>query len=524
MIKRLLIISALALSAVTATAFAEGNGYINITSPSKIEILEQDAPVYLFGEDKPDGTPNDEFYAQYQWNLEQINMPKVWAKGYRGEGATICVIDSGLNLEHDDFDVSRVVGKYNIFDENDDVTDAVAKYVESDSGTYVESKGNMIPIEEFIAGGGVVTEETVKYEKKKEGHGTLVTGIISAITNNGKGIAGVADKADIVVVKAFDADHETDTDMLISTLEYVALNYPEVDVINMSEGTVEAMDNDSKNKFKKAVDALVDKGVIIIASVGNEGNSLVSYPAGFDNVIGVGGTSKNKVKCAFSQFNDSVFVSAPGGIENPGNKNNHIATLGSTGNDIVAASGTSFAAPQVAGIAAIAKSIYPELTTNQFKEILKKTSEDLTAVPSYFDEEFTEQLGDLTGYDTLYGYGLIDADKIITEVEKLKNNEYTADSYRVLDYVKDEEGAGVVVETDDLSASVYIASYDENNAPLSVRRVDISDLESEAAENGIYCRYRIPLLENEPEPSKLFLWHGMIGCKTWEPSTETTIE
>lgn len=485
MIKRLLIISALALSALTATAAAQGNGYIDILSPSKLELSEQDAPVYMFSEgDTFTGAPNDTFYAQYQWNLKQINMPKVWAKGYRGEGATICIIDSGLN-EHDELDKNRIVGKYNIFNGSDNITDAVAS----------------------VNGSG---------EKVVTGHGTLVTGIISASTNNNKGIAGVADKADIVVVKAFDADLETSTETLISALEYVAKNHPEVDVINMSEGTVEVMDNASKKKFQDAVNALVDKGVIIVASVGNEGSSLVSYPAGFDNVIGVGGTSSNKVKCVFSQFNESVFVSAPGGIESLENHDNPIATLDSAEKDsIVATSGTSFAAPQVAGIAAIAKSIYPKLTTNQFKEILKKTSEDLKTVPSYFDEEFAEQLGDLTGYDTLYGYGLIDADGIITEVEKLAENEYNADSYHALDYVKDEEGASVVVETDDMNASIYIASY-EDNALSSVRRVDIGDLESETDDSGKYCRYKIPLLENEPEPSKLFLWNGMKGCMTWE--------
>lgn len=489
MIKRLLIISALALSALTATAAAEGNSYINILSPSKLELSEQDAPVYMFSKtDTFTDTPNDILYEEYQWNLRQINMPKVWAKGYRGEGATVCIIDSGLNLEHEELDKNRIVGKYNIFDGSENITDSVAGVNEAG-------------------------------EKVIEGHGTLVTGIISAATNNGKGIAGIADKADIIVVKAFDADHETNTDTLISALEYVAKNYSEVDVINMSLGTVETMDDASKKKFQKAVNAVVDKGVIVVASVGNEGNSLVSYPAGFDNVIGVGGTSSNKVKCIFSQFNDSVFVSAPGGIESLENQDNPIATLDRTGNDIVAISGTSFAAPQVSGVAAIAKSIYPELTTNQFKEILKKTSEDLTAVPSYFDDEFAEQLGDLTGYDELYGYGLVDADKVITEVEKLAKNEYGADSYRTFEYVSDGENPGVVVETDDLNASVYIASYD-GNALSSVRRVDISDLESETDDSGNYCRYKIPLLENEPEPSKLLLWHGMAGCKIWEPEAE----
>lgn len=453
------------------------------------------------------GTPNDTFYVDerdIQWNLKQINMPEVWAKGYHGAGTTICIIDSGLNLEHEDLAVSHVIDTYNVFDGSKNVPDSVIKE----------------------------TEEGKEYI---DGHGTYVTGVISAITNNGKGIAGIADEADIVVIKAFDAQVETtNTDTLVAALEYVMKNHPEVGVINMSLGTDEAMDDGPKKKFQDAIDKAVDMGMIVIAAVGNKGSDKISYPAGLNNVIGVGGTDENNVKCDFSQYNNSVFVSAPGDYvgdnltAGPDDLNKAIPTLawdGKEGDECVTVNGTSVAAPHVAGVAAIAKSIYPELTANQFKEILKKTSTDLTAVPP--EEKFAQlSEDDLKGYDELYGYGLIDADKIITEVEKLAGKtqfEYDADNYRDLKYVNDEEGARVVVKTDDLNASVYIVSYDDNNVLSSVRRVDIIDLESEADDDGKCCRYKIPLLENEPEPSKLFLWNGMVGCKTW-PETETTIE
>lgn len=447
---------------------------------SSIENIGKDARVYLLddGNDTPFEIPNDPGYKRYQWNFPQINMNAVWKKGCRGEGATVCIIDSGLNIGHEDLDESNVISAYNVFDDTEDITDHI-------------------------------------------GHGTFVTGIIAAKTNNKMDLAGIADKSKIVSIKAFDNGKATNTSTLIKALDEV-YNTDEIDVLNMSLGTDtdKQIEEATLDMFEEAINKVIDKGVIVIAAVGNDGSEGLSYPAAFENVIGVGAVAENKHKCDFSQFNESVFVVAPGGKEitieeaDTEEESREIVGLsGSTSDGLMAGHGTSFAAPHVAGVAAIAKSIYPDLNTAQFKEILKNTSEDL---------------GD-SGYDTYYGYGLIDADKVITEVEKLAPEKtpmpsaspsptpiaeptptptpgfvLNPDDYRELTYVK--ESGKAVIETDDREAVVYAVKFD-GAALKSIEMIKIKDLPSN--DEG---SYEILLSE---APTKLFLWHGMIGCKKW---------
>lgn len=332
---------------------------------SAIKCIGRDVPLYLFDDDDFE-KPNDPAYVQgYQWNIDKINIMPVWKKGYRGENATVCVIDSGLNVNHEDISREKIISTYNVFDGSEDVTD------------------NM-------------------------GHGTMVTGIISAKINNKKAIAGIADKSNIISIKAFDDLQDTNTSTLIKVLDKVC-DTEGIDVLNMSLGTSpgQTIDPATVKMFQEAIDKVVNKGIIVIASVGNAGNEELSYPAALSNVIGVGAVSKNKLRCAFSQYNDSVFVVAPGGNENSlENTEDGITSLYNDTNSIGIGSGTSHAAPHVSAVAAIAKSIYPDLTAEWFMDILKETSEDL---------------GD-RGYDTYYGYGLIDAEKIIDAVNKLSLN------------------------------------------------------------------------------------------------------
>lgn len=507
MIKKLLITAALAIMATAASVSAE-EGYIfqlkdnailpfsvtegveslvadeaiyradsledvyKFADKSAIKCIGRDVPLYLFDDDDFE-KPNDPAYVQgYQWNIDKINIMPVWKKGYRGENATVCVIDSGLNVNHEDISREKIISTYNVFDGSEDVTD------------------NM-------------------------GHGTMVTGIISAKINNKKAIAGIADKSNIISIKAFDDLQDTNTSTLIKVLDKVC-DTEGIDVLNMSLGTSpgQTIDPATVKMFQEAIDKVVNKGIIVIASVGNAGNEELSYPAALSNVIGVGAVSKNKLRCAFSQHNDSVFVVAPGGNENSlENTEDGITSLYNDTNSIGIGSGTSHAAPHVSAVAAIAKSIYPDLTAEWFMDILKETSEDL---------------GD-RGYDTYYGYGLIDAEKIIDAVKKLSLNpptpkptptptpiptptpvpkptptpgfQFDPDNYVELEY--DKESGAITVETYDREAVLYAAKFDGAKL-VSVQKFALNTIGDDDSE--IYTIYP------EEEPTKLFLWHGMIGC------------
>ncbi|MGN0149124.1 MAG: S8 family peptidase, partial [Clostridia bacterium] len=328
-----------------------------------IDFITEDCLVYLFG--FPDDAPSDPYYEISQWNLPMINMPAVWKKGYRGENATVCVLDSGLWIDHPDIIKDNIINSYDVFTKTTDVSDIV-------------------------------------------GHGTFVTGTIAAAINNNTGISGIADKTNIISLKIFN-QKTTNLSYILEALDKIDKDY-DIDVLNMSLGTSATEISDSAKKLlKDAVDKLVDKNIIVVAAVGNTGHldNAVNYPAGFENVIGVGGVASNKNLCYFSQHNDSVFLVAPGGIEKQGDSAGHLCGLGITEGtgSYVYGGGTSYSTPQVSAVAAIAKSIYPELTPKQFQDILAQTSEDL---------------GD-KGYDTSYGYGLLNADAVVKAVEDIKN-------------------------------------------------------------------------------------------------------
>ena len=117
-----------------------------------------------------------------------------------------------------------------------------------------------------------------------------------------------------------------------------------------------------------------------------------SYPGAYEDVIAVGSVDKNMNVSSFSNKNDSVFVVAPG---------EDVYSLGTLPFTVYKSSGTSFSAPFVSGLAAMLKEKYPQMGQKDFGEILKASSKDLGE----------------PGYDTSYGYGLIQVPQAIDAAE-----------------------------------------------------------------------------------------------------------
>lgn len=276
--------------------------------------------------------------AQYKWDMDLINAYYPREKGYFGENVKIAVIDSGCNY-HVELKNNLAEG-YNMIDKNTDVTDNI-------------------------------------------GHGTGVAGVIAAEINT-VGISGVAPKCTIIPIKAFDTDYKTKTSLVAEAIKKAADDF-KCDIINLSLGS-----SGYTETLKSAVDYVISKGVIVIASSGNDGTEAYSYPASFENVISVGAVDENKMVCDYSQHNDMVTLVAPGGTEEK-----YIITLSATNSEKYAGNlGTSFSAPIVSGIAALLKSADNSLTQEDFFEIAEKVSVDL---------------GD-SGFDIYYGHGLADAE------------------------------------------------------------------------------------------------------------------
>ncbi|MDR1042787.1 MAG: S8 family serine peptidase [Clostridiales Family XIII bacterium] len=334
--------------------------------PEAVEYIEPNYKLDSFA--FPDDDPRDWMYTHplnYQWGIKYAGAKSAWLSGYDGTGVNIAILDSGVVYGHEDLNQSKVLDSFNFTSDDAD-------------------KGN--------AADGFK-------------HGSMVTGIIAAETDNinphsglGVGMAGLTDKAGLLIYKVIDDTGDGSSADVIKAYERI-LNSPiRVDVINMSIGHT-GYSQAENNKVRQ----LNDKGVIIVAAAGNNGNAEdgardeVYYPAGYNGVIGVGSVGGGGMVSAFSTKNASVDVSAPGesiiGFS-------HVHKSGTYA--YLPGSGTSFATPIVAAAAAMFKQHDKSLDAKSFLSAIKSTATDAGA----------------KGYDTSYGYGILSLPALIAHMDK----------------------------------------------------------------------------------------------------------
>lgn len=228
-----------------------------------IERFEEDVKRYPLATTSPStGAP----YALGQlvpWGIKAVQADQL-PDTYVGN-RKICIIDSGYDRSHEDLDKDtvRITGEY-------------------DSGT-----------------GNWYTDENH--------HGTHVAGTIAALNNSGKGVVGVNSngRLKLHIVKVFGADGWAYSSTLASAANKCAA--AGANVISMSLGGAS-----SSQTEKKAFDQLASKGILSIAAAGNDGNTAVSYPAGYTSVMSVGAIDENKQWASFSQYNSKVEIAGPG--------------------------------------------------------------------------------------------------------------------------------------------------------------------------------------------------------------------
>jgi thermitase len=194
------------------------------------------------------------------------------------------------------------------------------------------------------------------------GHGSHVSGTISANTNNGQGVAGVAFNSPIVMCKALATAAGTGlTSDIANCIHWVSTQG--VKVISMSLG---GGDNAT---LKSAVQAAYNNGngVLLVAAAGNDGNSNVNYPAGYAEVVSVAATDNQDHRASFSNANSDVEIAGPGV--------NVQSTY--TGGQYMSLSGTSMATPHVAGVAGVIATLNPTANAATLRSKLDAAVDDI---------------------------------------------------------------------------------------------------------------------------------------------------
>jgi subtilisin family serine protease len=310
------------------------------------------------------GIPNDENFSK-QWSLDNtgqtggisdcdIDGPEVWDMVTGNSDLVIAVIDSGIDYTHPDFDD-------NLWSNEDEIPD---NGIDDDENGFIDD----------VKGWDWWDDENDPLDEM--GHGTACAGVVGAVGNNGIGIAGVCWDCKIMPLKIMNDTGWCYYIDIANSIEYAADNG--ADVISMSLGVYS-----HKKYIENAVNYAYGKGVFIAAAVGNDGISSKLYPAAYDNVTAVGGTNHNDSRMHYfcpdcqvyhtSNYGPWVDVAAPARdiYTTMPTYNVYFNDLG-TEQNYDTASGTSYASPHVAGVAALMLSKDSALTPDELKSRIRK--------------------------------------------------------------------------------------------------------------------------------------------------------
>jgi len=426
-----------------------------------------------------DSFPDDPTYQQgTQYALDLINIQDAWRYTHGDPRVVVAMIDTGIEFAHPE----------------------LADHIHPDARTF------------FLQSS----------PQDENGHGTLTASIIAAATHNGVGVAGIAGNVQLLPIKVSPGSvRQLDlTDQALAPaynfqepIRYAASadrNGTRVMNINFAS----SLDDPAE---RKAIEEATQQGVLVVAAAGNTGQNRPLFPAAYDCVLGVGAVDHNAQRAAFSTYGLGVDLVAPGvsiyGADLLGGK-------GYGSGDYGAASGTSFAAPHVTGVAALLFSLRPDLSVWDVREILLRSAKDLGA----------------PGFDSEYGYGLVDAGAAVELARVWQANSgrvlhgCTGERYRIygsLYFDQNSSGArdaGEPAFTEPYTATTtYVELYAQNGArQLAVTSPNHAGIFTfDVVYNPVDAPY-ILKLQNSTHRQPLFFADGMAGPYDFDMTTLPT--
>ena len=386
--------------------------------------------------------PIDERYGT-QWHYDQIRLPEAWDITTGSTDVKVAVIDTGIFVAHPDLAARLSDDGFDFINNAYNAGDG-EEVNEDTNGNGVLDPGEDIDGDNYLDDGQEIDNDADDpgdgYENPYCGdgdysssfHGTHVAGTVGAETNNdddsedvnengildlgedidsdgildtagdgsGNGVAGVTWAGEIMNLRVLGCAGGYDFD-IANAIRYAAglenqsgiIVEDPADIANMSLGG-----GGTSSTMSNAIADATVAGLIIVAAAGNSATELPSYPAAYTNVISVSATLTDDSLASYSNYGATVDLAAPGSkikstlAEYNANEQKIKASYASS-------NGTSMAAPHVAGVASLMKSVYPDMSPSDFDAIL-------------VSGKITIDLGD-PGRDDLFGVGRIDAAKAV---------------------------------------------------------------------------------------------------------------
>jgi subtilisin family serine protease len=234
-------------------------------TPAQAEKLRANPTVEEVAEEgtfRTMGTYSDNL--PYTWGVQAVKAQQAWSLGARGQGIKVCILDTGIDYSHPEFQkngASIIKGSKNfVLDGHADATDGV-------------------------------------------GHGTHVAGTIAA---QGSYVWGVAPDVDLYIGRVLDDTGSGTSSAIMNGVNW-CVGTIHANIISMSLGGTRS----SKTEDRTYTSAY-NNGTLVIAAAGNAGDTSISYPAGYSSVVSVAAVDENLAHASFSQYNSDVELAGPG--------------------------------------------------------------------------------------------------------------------------------------------------------------------------------------------------------------------
>jgi thermitase len=267
-------------------------------------------------------TPNDPYLVK-QWGMTKIQAPEAWDITQGSTEVKIAILDTGIDQNHEDL-AAKIVANKNF---------TLSRTVDD-----------------------------------KYGHGTHVAGIAAAITNNGKGVAGVGFNSSLMNIKVLGDTGTGYYSWIAQGIIWAADNGAKV--INLSLGGMSA-----STTLESAVNYAWNKGAVLVGAAGNSNTSAPLYPAYYENCIAVAATDQSDAKASWSNYGDWVDIAAPG-VDIFSTMPNHKNRIGIL--NYGSLSGTSMSTPHVAGVAALVFAAKPGWTNAEVRTQIQASVDPTT--------------------------------------------------------------------------------------------------------------------------------------------------